>query len=411
MKLLLVSQNYHPFVGGVETHARQLAHALRRDHDVEVAAMNFAPSRLPRRVALLHASALAPRHPGGRDGAVPVHSLAPAPAERVRLLPIAARTLPGLGRLAGYFRLESFGYRRYRAVYLPRLRRLMRGADVVHSLAGNYLGWAAREAAHGLGVPFVSTPFVHPRQWGDGPNDVAYYRRADAVIALVESDRRYLVEIGVPAEKIHVVGVSPELPGRADPEGFRRRHGLGAAPLVLYVGRMMPQKGARAVLDAAPLVWQRHPDAVFVFIGPQTDESEPWFRGAGPRVRVLGRVSLQEKADALAACDVFCMPSLSEILPTVYLEAWNYGRPVVGGLAHGLPELVEGNEAGLSAGQEPGDVAAALLRLLGDAGLRQRLGENGRRLVEREYSVPAVTGALLAVYQGLAARKREGAIA
>ena len=59
----------------------------------------------------------------------------------------------------------------------------MRGVDVVHSLAGNYLGWAAREAAHERGIPFVSTPFVHPLQWGDGPNDVAYYRQADAVTA------------------------------------------------------------------------------------------------------------------------------------------------------------------------------------------------------------------------------------
>jgi len=411
MKLLLVAQNYHPFVGGVETHVRQLALELRRDHDVAVAAMNFAPSRLPRRIALLHASALAPRHPSGSDGPVPVCSLTPALSERIRLLPIAARTLPGLTRLTGYFRLESFGYRPYRGVYLPRLRRLMRGVEVVHSLAGNYLGWAAREAANELGIPFVSTPFVHPRQWGDGPNDVAYYRQADAVIALVETDREYLVQIGVPAEKIHVIGVSPELPESADAEGFRRKHDLGGAPLVLYVGRMMPQKGARSVLEAAALVWEGFPEARFVFIGPQTGESAAWFRGQDRRVLCLGRVSLQEKADALAACDVFCMPSLSEILPTVYLEAWSCARPVVGGLAHGLTELVEGNEAGLNASQEPAAVAGAILRLFDDPDLGRRLGENGRRLVERNYSVPAVAGALLAIYQRLANQNVQGAVA
>ncbi len=287
----------------------------------------------------------------------------------------------------------------------------MAGVGVVHSLAGNYLGWTAQEAAQERGLPFVCTPFVHPHQWGDGPNDVAYYRRADAVIALVETDRSYLVEIGVPAEKIHVIGVSPELPNRTDAEGFRRKHRLGDAPLVLYVGRMMPQKGARAVLEAATLVWRRQPDARFVFIGPQTPDAEAWFRDADRRVLVLGRVDLQEKADALAACDVFCMPSLSEILPTVYLEAWSLGRPVVGGLAHGLPELVEGNDAGVCASQDPAAVAGALLRLLEDDDLRRRLGENGRRLVEREYSVGAVTASLLVVYQSVASRQLEGASA
>ena len=45
MDILLVAQNYHPFVGGVETHARQVAQELAQDHRVRVAAMNFAPAQ------------------------------------------------------------------------------------------------------------------------------------------------------------------------------------------------------------------------------------------------------------------------------------------------------------------------------------------------------------------------------
>jgi hypothetical protein len=112
MKLLLVAQNYHPFVGGVETHARQVAHALGKEHEVAVAALNFSANRLPPRVAMLHASVLAPRYASHDDGAVPVHSLTPGWGARLLMLPIAARVLPGLPRLAGYFRLESLGYRR-----------------------------------------------------------------------------------------------------------------------------------------------------------------------------------------------------------------------------------------------------------------------------------------------------------
>ena len=123
----------------------------------------------------------------------------------------------------------------------------------------------------------------------------------------------------------------------------------------------------------------------------------------------LGKVSAQEKADALAACDVFCMPSMSEILPTVYLEAWSFAKAVVGGRAHGLPELVEGNGGGLATSQEPAEVAAALLKLLNDDKLREKCGAAGKNLVETKYTVAAVTNQLETLYRELvAARHRQG---
>lgn len=398
MRILLVSQHYHPFIGGVETHARQVAHELSKAHQVSVVAGNFTVNRLPPRFAALHYSTLAPAAASYVDGAVPVHAVTPSPTERLRLLPIAVRAVPVLPRYA-YHELNRFGYRSYRGVFVPKLGRLVRGADVVHSLAGGYLGWSAQEAARRAGVPFVCTPFVHPRQWGDGPEDVAYYRQADAVIGLVGTDRDYLREIGVPDELLHVVGVSPDLAADANPTEFRARHALGDASVVLFVGRMVAAKGVRAILAAAEQVWQRVPDTQFVFIGPGTPESANWFAGTDPRIRHLGAVSRQEKADALAACDVFCMPSVSEILPTVYLEAWSYAKPVVGGEAPGLRELVEGNGGGLTVSQRPPEVADALVRLLTRVAERQTMGRRGRALVEQKYAVPTVVRQLLAVYE------------
>jgi glycosyltransferase involved in cell wall biosynthesis len=401
MNILLVTQNYLPFIGGVETHARQVAHELAQGgHCVTIAAGNFAPTRLSRHTSVLHASLLAPTHQDYADGDVPVRALTPRGTDRLRMLPIAIRVLPRLRRYA-YHQLHRAGYSSYRAVYLPRLRRLVEEADVVHSLAHDYLGWTTQAAAQQRGIPFVVTPFVHPQQWGDGPNDVAFYRRAAAVIGLVDTDSGYLESLGVARERLHTIGVSPDLPPTVDPAGFRERHGLGEAPVVLYVGRMMAQKGASAVVAAASRVWEKHPDARFLFIGPGREDEVAVFRGADARLRYLGKVSVQEKADALAACDIFCMPSMSEILPIVYLEAWSYGKPVVGGRAHGLPELVEGNGAGLAVSQDPGDVADALSCLLDDPARRERFGQTGKALVERRYTVAAVTGQLEALYQTL----------
>jgi phosphatidylinositol alpha-1,6-mannosyltransferase len=398
MKILLVAQNYYPFIGGVETHVRQVAQELAQHHNVSVVAMNFAPSRLPPRLGVLNGSVLAPAYAGYDDGEVTVHSLAPTFFDRIRMLPIAVRTLPIIQRYA-YHGLNRFGYPWYRAVHLPRMRELMRGVEVVHSHAGGYLGWVAEEAAREQGIPYVITPYVHPRQWGDGPEDVQYYNRANAVIGLVSSDRDYLESVGVASHRLHVIGVSPDLQPTSDPNGFRDKHGLSIAPLVLYVGRMMPQKGAQGLLEAAEYVWKTCPEARFVFIGPASDAEKAQFSGRDARVQYLGKVSQQEKADALAACDIFCMPSMSEILPTVYLEAWSSGKPVVGGQAHGLPELVEGNAAGIAVSQNPSEISQALLRLLQSPELRSTLGENGRQLVKSKYSVRAVTSALESLYR------------
>ncbi len=399
MNLLLVSQFYLPFVGGVEAHVRQVAHGFAAaGHHVTVAATNFSPSRLPRRLEVLHASLLAPAAVDHDDQGIPVAAIAPTKLDRLRLLPAAVRTIPRLQRYA-YHGLNRFAYRTaYRPTFAPRLRRLMAGVDVVHSFSFGPLGWAAGEAARAAGAGLVVTPFVHPHQWGDGPDDVTFYKGADAVVGLVKTDTAYLAALGVPGERLRTIGVSPDLPPTTDPAAFRNRHGLGDAPIVLYVGRMMAQKGAAAVLAAMASVWDRRPAVRFVFIGPASPAEAAQFDGLDRRASYLGKVSAQQKADALSACDVFCMPSMSEILPTVYLEAWTYGKPVIGGRAHGLPELVEGSGGGLAVGQSAAEVASAVLRLIGDVDLRQRCGTNGRRLVESEYAVAAVNARLLDTY-------------
>ncbi len=98
---------------------------------------------------------------------------------------------------------------------------------------------------------------------------------------------------------------------------------------------------------------------------------------------------------------------MSEILPTVYLESWSLGKPVVGGRAHGLPELIEGNNAGLAVAQEEEPISSALVNLLSDPDLRARYAAAGMELVRSRYSVDAVTGQLLALYSDLV-EKRNG---
>jgi phosphatidylinositol alpha-1,6-mannosyltransferase len=400
MKIGLVCGNYLPFLGGVEVHAQQVAQELSRRHEVAVIAMNFVESRLPRRLRVLHANLLAPSEPDRIDKRVAIHSLSPRFSDRLIMLPLALRATPRIQRWF-YHEINLWTHPFYAKAIVPKMLRSLSDCNVVHGLCHGDIGWAAEKAARLLGASFLCTPFVHPHQWGDGPNDIAFYRRADAVIGLSESDRAYLEKIGVPAGKLRVIGVSPDLPPSADGNAFRQKHGLDGSPLVLYVGRMMRQKGALAILEAAPRIWLRHPKAHFFFVGPGSIEEKRIFKGRDGRIRYLGKVSLQEKADAFAACDLFCMPSMSEILPTAYLEAWNFGKPVVGGMAPGLQDLVEGNKAGISSRHDPIELARVLSRVLADTGSMREFGANGRDLVARRYSVESVVGELVALYESL----------
>jgi glycosyltransferase involved in cell wall biosynthesis len=444
MNILLVSERYFPFVGGLETQMRMVAHRLARHHRVEVAALSlldnsaaasprggrtaplatllknlagdaFAEGSLPLRLKrALEDGLLLPAYRGYLDGEVPVHAIAPNVRQRLALFSAAMRLMRHPVWNAKWHdrheRSGRFWHRFYYPFYVPRLRALVRGKDVVHCLADGALGWAVEEAARLERVPFVITPYVHPGHHGDDEDNIALYQRADIVFALIETGRRTLIELGVMPERIRLAGVVPLLPEATDPAGFRARHGLGNSPVVLFVGRLAEYKGFQALIEAAPRVWREFPEVRFVFAGPGDEKAQQRFAELDdPRIRYLGLVSDQEKGDAYAACDLFCMPSVAEILPAVYLEAWSYGKPVIGGTAPGLRELIEGNEGGVIAEQDPASIAACLSALLRDEPCRSRTGQRGRALVAERFSEAALVQALVNAYEELARPRRRHA--
>jgi glycosyltransferase involved in cell wall biosynthesis len=100
------------------------------------------------------------------------------------------------------------------------------------------------------------------------------------------------------------------------------------------------------------------------------------------RTRLLGFVPDQTRRDALAAANVFVLPSRTDSFGIVYLEAWCYEVPVVGALAGGVPEVIDHGVNGLLV--PFGDVdalAAAIGRLLDDSELARAFGQLGQRKV------------------------------
>jgi glycosyltransferase involved in cell wall biosynthesis len=103
------------------------------------------------------------------------------------------------------------------------------------------------------------------------------------------------------------------------------------------------------------------------------------------------------KTDALAACDIMCNPSAKESFGGAYLEAWALKKPVIGGDAPAVRELIAHGETGYTVGNDSAELANYILHLLNDSGLRDDMGEQGHA-VANQFEWEYLTVKLYRVY-------------
>jgi glycosyltransferase involved in cell wall biosynthesis len=232
----------------------------------------------------------------------------------------------------------------------PRARKLSREADVTYlngTVAGRLLP-ALRGHATVLHVHDIVDRV--PRHW----------HGADLVLA----DSRAVGGRLDPLD-VHVIGCPVELdPPQAEAPPWPTSP---AGPVVGFVGRLVPRKGALELVKAAPAIRAARPDVRIVIVGddPYADEESEYAAAvrASDEVDHVGRVA--GAASILGHLDVLVLPSLQEPFGTVVAEAMAAGTPVVATRVDGLPELVEDGVTGALV--EPGDTAAlavAVLRVL-----------------------------------------------
>src|SRR2546425_1632 len=172
---------------------------------------------------------------------------------------------------------------------------------------------------------------------------------------------------------------------------IRRSLGLPEdGPLVVNVGRLVPRKGADVLIEAVARLRFTHPDLTLAVAGAGRDRQRLERLATRRRapVRFLGRVA-DDRLPALYACaDVFAAPNPArwggleqEGFGIVFVEAAACGIPQVAGESGGAPEAVVHGETGLLVERPgiPSEVASALERLIGDPAERHRLGQQSRR--------------------------------
>lgn len=168
---------------------------------------------------------------------------------------------------------------------------------------------------------------------------------------------------------------------------------------ILFTGVLVQGKGVSDVLEAFRQVRATGLDARLQLMGKWSSleyqqECERFVQenGLGDRVEFLGVLSGTQKFERFAACDLFCFPSFysAETFGLVLVEAMQFAKPVISTHWRGIPSVVADGRSGfLVPIQQPDAVAEKIRTLAADPALRHRMGEEGRRIFEREFTLNA----------------------
>lgn len=180
------------------------------------------------------------------------------------------------------------------------------------------------------------------------------------------------------------------------------------ALVVGTVGRLTPVKDQQALIAAVALLRQQRGALasrirlILVGDGPLRAELEQQVEAAGMVEITWFTGDRSDVASLLQCMNVFVLPSLAEGISNTLLEAMACALPVVATRVGGTPEIITSNEQGLLVpAADPQELALALARVLNDAALRQRLGNNGRRRVEQYFNWDATVNRYAGIYRSL----------
>ncbi len=361
-RTLLVTNDFPPRTGGIQHYLHALSARLEPDE----------------------LAVYAPAWPGAAafDAALPypVHR---HPTSLMVPTPAVARRAAALVREHDAHTVW-FGAAAPLGVLGPALRRRAGVERVLASTHGHEVGWSmlpgARSALRRIGTD------------ADAVTTISRWTRGRIAAALGPSAALEVLPSGIDAEVFR--------PDPAARSGLRRRYGLGEAPLVTCVSRLVPRKGQDALIRVLPRVRARVPGARLLLVG-DGPHREPLRRLAvacdvADHVVFAGAVPQAELAAHHAVGDVFAMPCRTrgggldvEGLGIALLEAAACGLPVVAGDGGGAPETVlDGRTGHVVGGRDLEALAGALTALLSDPARARAMGAAGRAWMRQCWAWP-----------------------
>lgn len=245
-----------------------------------------------------------------------------------------------------------------------------------------------------LGNPFVR--FLEKRVIG----------RVDNTIVIVSDGvGRFLMEkAGISKDKMKRVyyGMDASDVEIDKDKDIRQEFGIdGDAPLVGCIGRLTEQKGHIYLIQAAKNIVENFSEVKFLIVGKGELERslKKLVRDSGLDSNFIFTGFREDVYSIIDKLDLVALPSLWEGFGLVLLEAMAMGKPVVATNVGGIPEIIQDGETGiLIPPRNPDALADAIIKLLKDKGLTQRMGEAGRRRVKENFQAARMTKEIEHIY-------------
>ena len=284
--------------------------------------------------------------------------------------------------------------------------------DVVHTNTRkmNHVGrWVA--LATGVPAVFASEDnLCLGRSWLTRAEDRFLARRGGGVIMISEAVKRSFIQVeGLPASKTHVVYYGLPLDtmaaarrDRSFLRDFRARLGIPEGPTVVVAARLDPMKSLDTLIEAAALVRAEIPTVQFLLAGDGPEAARLHAlceaRGLEACLHFLG--GRTDMYDLLQLGDLVALSSLWEGIGLSLVEGMALGMAGVGTDVDGISEVIEDGRNGLLVPpRDPRALAAALVRLLRDPPMRERMASEGARMVAEKFDVRRNAEQLLALYR------------
>jgi glycosyltransferase involved in cell wall biosynthesis len=289
--------------------------------------------------------------------------------------------------------------------------------DIIHAH-----DWMVADAAwvmkSGFGIPVVAT--MHATEAGRMHgihNDLQRYihqmewRLTYEAWEVIVNSQAMLNELqhsfNMPANKIAVIpnGTDPTVFDFAfDPRSLRSGFAREYEQIVLYVGRMVREKGVHVLLEAAPKVLAERPGTQFLFVGTgyylDDLKQQAWNMGVAQNTHFLGYVGDEELLQLYKIADVVAIPSLYEPFGIVALEGMAANVPVVTTDVGGLKDFVEHNVTGISTyAGDSGSMAWGLLQVLRNPELAQQIRATAYDKVNHIYNWKVIADRTHEVYK------------
>ena len=223
-------------------------------------------------------------------------------------------------------------------------------------------------------------------------------KRATAIHFTTEAEKEEYLKAGLPINKSIIIpngleGYEIRNNYGCTDDKFRKRLGIAEdARIVLFLGRLHPIKGLDTLIPAFAEVIKKEPKAILVLAGPDDEGYGQKIKSQISNLKISDKVIFtdmllgEEKEAAFREADVFVLPSYSESFGMAVVEAMSFGLPVVITEGVGISPSINRAGAGLVINKDEKQLTEAILKILNNPELAKKMGENGKKLVETEFS-------------------------